>query len=832
MVKRGVEPTMRHTNRISLGSALALFGAALAGHAADLSPSDRAGMEFFEKRVRPLFVNHCYECHSQKTEKPGGGLLLDTLDGWSTGGDSGPAIVPGDPDHSKVIAVTKAEDAVIPQHRLRDDQVAAIYHWIKLGAPDPDEMGMSPHGMKADWKPGAAASGKGWAFEAVRAVTPPKVRGDWAKTEIDRFILAGLEESGLAPVADADRVTLIRRVYFDVIGLPPTPAEIDAFVADPSPRAFESVVEGLLASPRFGERWGRHWLDVARYAESTGQARNYPYPYAWRYRDYVIDSFNKDKPYDRFIREQIAGDLLPAASSAQRDEQKIATGFLAIGLKDLNEKNRQQFRMDEIDEQIDTMSRSVLAMTISCARCHDHKFDPIPTAEYYGLAGIFHGTQTMAGVVNRKGGGKGDHEDSNLLLRLGTDEQPAASPVNEKEDKLAAARQKLKKLRKQKADAAEIARVEEHIKRLESKGADTKPTEPSEPSPTSAAGLAMGVRDEASPADIRILKKGEVSDAGDLAPRGFPGAMSGGKFVPFRGQGSGRLELAQWLTSRGNPLTARVMANRVWAHLFGQGIVPTVDNFGATGEGPTNPKLLDYLAGRFVSEGWSVKKMIRSVVLSRVYQLGGDAPAANYDKDPDNKLLWRSSPRRLEAEAIRDSVLVASGSLDLSPRIGSPVSGYKDGEIGGKKGPKPVEQGDAHRSVYLPIVRSREPEMLDVFDFPDPSGVVGKRDVTTVPTQALFMMNSPFVGEQAGKMAAALLEAKNMDDAGRVELAYRKALGRTPSSTERERALQYINDAINAAKATPLKKSQDAGAAAWSGFCQALFAGAEFRYVH
>jgi mono/diheme cytochrome c family protein len=812
---------------------------------------DKKGIEFFEKKIRPVLVQHCYECHSAESKKVKGGLLLDSRAGWEKGGDSGAAVVAGNSTESLLIEAVKYEGLEMPpKGKLPESVIADLVKWVEMGAPDPrDAQASQQIRRNIDIEEGRQF----WAFQPPRATKPPKVKAaSWLKDDIDRFVLATLEAQGLKPVPDADRRTWIRRVTFDLIGLPPTVEDIEAFVQDSSPNAPEKVVDRLLASPQFGERWGRHWLDIARYAESTGKERNIPFNYAWRYRDYVIDAFNADKPYDRFLQEQIAGDLLPADSPEQANLQRIATGFLALGPKGVNERNAEQYKMDEVDEQIDVVGRAVLGVTIGCARCHDHKFDPIPSADYYALAGIFRSTETYSGV--RRGS---RNAESKELMQLASDEEqeqsaPAANKSPSKADQkkaqklrsaLEEAQAEFEKTRKQATKAAkknkdkndkkeqqrklaaELRELKKKIARLVEELSELGV----EAEASHSGALAMGAS-EGKVADCHINIRGEVNDLGDEVPRGLVRVLTSGQTVEIPEDQSGRLQLAAWLTERGNPLTARVMVNRVWQHLFGTGLVETVDNFGALGERPTHPELLDHLAIRFMDEGWSMKRLIKSVVLSRTYRLDSRHDEANYAVDPQNKLLWRMAPRRIDAEALRDAMLAVSGQLDLSRPVGSPVMELASGEIGRKLKLDPIQRPSNHRSVYLPILRGVVPEMLSVFDLADPNLVVGQREVTTVATQALFMMNSPFVVEQAEATTRQLL-SQSQDDAARIGLLYARALGRPASDEEIQRAAAYL-DAYRDAAAAAGKKAGDPQLAAWSSLCQAVMASAEFRYVY
>ena len=841
------------------------------------------GREFFEKTIRPVLVKKCYSCHSSKAKEVKGNLLLDTRSGIRKGGDTGYAIIPGDVKESLLIEAIRRDEenvsAMPPKEALPEEVIADFIKWVKMGAPDPRD-GKVAVSNTIEFE----QARRFWAFQLPKKQPVPDVKNTaWPQSDIDRFVLAKLEAQGLAPTGDVDRIGLIRRITFDLIGLPPTPQEVDGFVNDNSSNAFEKVVNRLLSSPLFGERWGRHWLDVARYAESTGKERNYTYPHAWRYRDYVIDSFNKDKPYDRFVQEQIAGDLLSTQRDSPRIEMLIATGFLTLGPKSLNERNQLKFEMDVVDDQIDTTGRAFLGLTVGCARCHDHKFDPIPTSDYYALAGIFRSTDTLAGVAP----GKRAQNGGNLVSLLGdkrsgeaeqhsktmkalqarlsktqkalktlqanrnrnrkntpksnkkatknndeTDDRvpnrkpvAAEKPRNPNSKKFVNNRRK-KNLKNNRQQAnKKVAAMRARAKQLQTEIAKLKKHAPPPPE------KAMGVREGKQPADSQIFIRGDVDNLGERIPRGYVTVITPNTAPKIAKSHSGRLELARWLTSRDNPLTARVMVNRIWQHLFGTGIVSTVDNFGSLGEKPSHPELLDYLSVRFMEKGWSVKTMIRMMVRSRVYQLDTAHIEANYAVDPANRLLWRMSHRRLDAEAIRDAILSVSGQLDLKPLEGSPVTAAGSKEIGRQLNADSIQMDGNHRSVYLPVLRGAMPTILKVFDVADPSLVVGRRDVTTAAPQALFMMNSPFVMEQSDHAARRLLSHEELDDEGRVELAYKLALGRSPSEAETERVLQFIKGYRQNVEEVS-KRDMNASLDAWSSFCQTLFACAEFRYVY
>jgi len=839
--------------------------------------SDEAKVEFFEKKIRPLLVDNCYTCHSADTNAKGG-LRVDDRNGLISGGGRGAAIVPGDPSKSLLHTAVKQTDKLKmpPEKKLTDEQIADLAQWIKDGAAWPKLRIPTSLG-----KPNPRYDKlrqEHWAWQPLSKPNVPTVAdAKWAWSDVDRFLLAKLEGQGLKPVGDADKLTLLRRITFDLTGLPPTLAEIDTFLKDTSPKAFEKVVDRLLASSAFGERWGRHWLDVARYGESTGSARNIPYPHAWRYRDYVIDSFNADKPYDRFVREQLAGDLLESKSQQERDQQIVATGFLALGVKDVNQRFKVRFIMDNIDEQIDAVTRSFLGLTVSCARCHDHKFDPIPTTDYYALAGIFHSTDLCAGVRNKMGGGGLDYFDKSMMLAVGS------AKKSEPDAKTAAKIEELKgNLEKAKLDWDKIRGTPEGLE----KGADGFPKQRAvrlkmeklqadlqaltDGSPDN---VALGVRDAKAIGDTEVRIRGEAEKLGPTVPRGYLTLVSIKDAAKIPGDKSGRLELAQWMTSEHNPLTPRVYVNRIWHHLFAQGIVSSVDNFGTTGDTPSHPELLDHLANQFVRDGWSVKKLIRSLVLTHAYQLDSGTNEKALTSDPANRLVWRHSPRRLEAEEIRDTMLSVAGLLDLNPAVASPAKELKVVEIR-NNGPEArtlqtFALASRKRSVYLPLVRGIVPGTLEVFDFAEQGMVTGSRDATTVAPQALYLLNDPFVRRQALSLAERVLKPKQATEAERIQQAYRLTLGRSASEKEVERVKKFVSEyealakkdyeakapvkpvqKPNEVKPRPMQpinpddidqtdepiteesvRAPDAKTAAWASFCQALLGSAEFRFV-
>jgi hypothetical protein len=813
-------------------------------------------VDFFERKVRPLLIDNCYNCHSANTNSRGG-LRVDDRNGLLVGGGRGPAVVPGHPEKSLMIEAVKkmhAEVKMPPKKELTEEQIADLTRWIKDGAAWPKAR--VPASITRPNPEYAKHRKEHWAWQPLNdtawraALRKQPLDASWARDDIDRLILAKLEAKGLRPVKDADALTLIRRVTFDLTGLPPTPAEVDEFIkacaASAKPQAaYEKLVDRLLASPHFGERWGRHWLDVARYGESTGSARNLPYPHAWRYRDYVIDAFNRDKPFNQFIHEQIAGDLLPAGNQQQRDEQLTATGFLALGVRDVNQRFKVRFVMDNIDEQIDTVTRSFLALTVSCARCHDHKFDPVPTSDYYALAGIFQSSDVCAGLRNKMGGGGLDYYDTSLLLRLGNKSELDAATLKKIDDVNAA----LLKARADLLDLGEnpskIPAGPEREKKMQMARQRVNKIQQELvmlSDPAAHGPVAMGARDARVIGDCEIRIRGEAEKIGPTVKRGFLSVLDLPNAPRIPSHQSGRLELAQWLTHEKNPLTPRVIVNRIWHHLFGQGIVASVDNFGVTGDAPSHPELLDHLALRFMqgepgasaTGAWSIKRLVRTIVLTRAYQLSADAPAAHLKLDPANRLVWRHSPRRLSAEEIRDAMLLVAGTLDRERPKGSPAMDLKVIELTNTSPlAKQLEESaksSKKRSVYLPLVRLITPKPLEVFDFAEQGTVTGSRDTTTVATQALYLLNDPFVRQQAQSLAARVLARKDLDDAARIGMIYRLALSRPATAKEIERATSYITDYENAAR-DEANAPKDARVAAWASFSQALLASAEFRYV-
>ncbi|MFT5127362.1 MAG: hypothetical protein ACI8W8_000965 [Rhodothermales bacterium] len=933
---------------------------------ADFAAADSAKLAFFESHVRPVLIEHCYDCHSAEAKKVKGGLLLDSRLGWQIGGDSGASIVPGDPDASLLMTALHYKDNDLkmpPKYRLSKTDAANLQKWIADGAVDPREGDVD---AVARGEIDLEAGREFWSFQPLRSPQAPSVRSSqWPRDPVDHFVLEKLEAAGLSPTEDASRRALIRRASYDLTGLPPTPAEIADFLADSHDGAFARVVDRLLAKRAFGEHWGRHWLDVARFAESSGGGRSLMFPVAWRFRDYVIDAMNADKPFDQFAREQIAGDLLPWKTPQQRNEQLVASGYLLLGPTNYEQQDKALLTMDVIDEQIDTMGRGFLGMSLGCARCHDHKFDPVPTADYYALAGIF-GSTEMITPGNVSGYMKQTLE---RLTPISDKEKAHAQKVATLSEELAAVKAELVKFpatnAKRGIDPASVAgivvddpgaerigswvvsthtmgylgdnylhdshgnsgpakaifrpkitvggqyevrvsytasgnratnarvtidhadgRSEKRINqtqpppidgsfvslgmyRLEADIAisvtidndkadgvvivdavqilrpkiDVKPTavaadKPATPPMVPAErkrldakaaelnkklaalkknasfkpGLAMAVKDSGSPTDGHVHIRGGVRNKGAKVARGFLRvAMTAEQAAaPPVITGSGRLELAEWLISPDNPLTARVTVNRLWKHLFGVGIVRTVDNFGKTGELPSHPELLDFLATRFVADGWSLKREIRRLMLSRSYQMAATGNAG-MAIDPENRLLWRAQRRRLAAEGLRDAMLSVSGQLEPATG-GLTIRKLAQYDLN-------YAFGSRKRGVYVPAFRNSVLPLFEVFDAANPNLVVGARNTSNLPTQALYLMNSPFVQDQAAHAAKRLLAEQQPEI--RLDYLYEHALGRLPRPEERKLAEAHL----------ATFDGKNAESAAWTSVCHALFACIDFRFI-
>jgi hypothetical protein len=743
-----------------IGMRAGVFAAGLLLSLAAVSPlradPTPARLQFFETRIRPVLADNCYKCHSQQSARVKGGLLLDTREGLLQGGEHGPAIVPGDAGKSlliKAISYTDADLQMPPKQKLSDAQIADLTTWVNSGAPAPAPA------VAATGITKAADAGKShWAWQPLTKPGVPEVKDTaWPKTPVDNFILAKLEEKGLTPNPPADKNTLIRRASFDLTGLPPTPEEVENFLKDESPDAFAKVVDRLLASPRYGERWGRHWLDVARYSDTKGQIKrnreDEAYPFAWTYRDYVIRSFNEDKPYNLFITEQIAADKLP--TSARNPTNLCALGFLTVGDRFMGMPN------DIINDRIDVVTKGFLGLTVTCARCHDHKFDPIPTKDYYALFGVFSSCYEpeIEPVILRNVGGPEYHDY--YTNRMALEQQRLALDAKFKELRKARNRDGIRDVqRAERENAAKTSRLE-----LTHPGAPPR---------------AMVLQDSPKPHNSPVLIRGDAGHKGDIVPRQFLEILSGKYRPPFT-NGSGRLDLAWAITSKRNPMTPRVMINRIWLHHFGEGFVPTPDDLGTMSEPPSHAELLDYLASRFVEEGWSIKNIHRLIMLSSVYQESSENNPRYAQVDPGNRLLWRANIRRLEFEPLRDSLLAIGGTLDTN-MFGRPVELEK-------------EPYSTRRTIYGRVDRSNVADDMVNFDVATPDLPTGRRHETTVPQQALFLMNSPLVVEQARNLVALPEFSSCVDDSKRIALLYQRIYQRPARPEEIALGLEFVHGA-------------------------------------
>ena len=786
---------------------------------------DAAGVDFFEKKIRPVLVAHCYKCHSADAKSIKGGLLLDSKAGILAGGDTGPALEPGNVEDSLIIGSLRyADDAyqMPPSGKLSDEIIADFEKWVEMGAPDPrDDAGADPVKDGVDIKAGKEF----WSFQKPQKQDPPKVQqADWIERPLDQFILAKLEAAKRSPAPKADKRTLLRRVYFDLIGLPPTPEEVQEFMQDESPDAYARTVDRLLASPHYGERWGRHWLDVVRYAEDNTNMgpHNGPYEHAWRYRDWVVNALNEDVPYDQFIKRQLATDLMP--STGLED-------LPALGMMGLSPSNHKELLMKKLDvdrcfaddweDRVDTIGRGLLGLTLACARCHDHKFDPIEMQDYYALAGVFASSrQTPRPLISQ--------EEINAA-------EPARKQVAALEKQIEPLQKSLKQLQQEeKAKGNPAAKsqaivegeppcpvitsadVQEQIAALKSKMESIKQSTPNFVTPmanalTEETTLVEKVDEQRNrlayypkPRDLPMYVRGDVSKPGPIVPRRFVSVLSSGEPEPFD-QGSGRLELAEEIVSPENPLTARVIVNRVWMQHFGRGLVTSPSNFGMAGEAPSHPELLDYLAVTFMEQGWSLKKLHRWILLSATYQQASQVPDAHKSKDPENQLFSRFLSRRLEIEPYRDAMLAASGKLDRT--------------LGGPSEPL-AEPGFNRRTIYTEVSRHAISNLLASFDFPDPNIHCERRSTTTTPLQQLFVLNSSFMRQQAQGLYQRVQAEAGPSVAEQVTYAHLLLFARKPTTAEMEIASRFLE-----------KAGSNSQAGYWERYLQALLSSNELLYV-
>ncbi len=826
--------------------------------AKDLSPQDAAREEFFEVNVRPILAGKCAKCHTGEPDAETE-LRMDSRQALLVGGDFGPALVPGNTEQSLLLQAVRRSHKELKMppdydERLSAKEVAALAQWIADGAywPEPEDQkrGSSSPMAKKEAQPVVSDH---WAFQPRTRPVPPEVSDPaWREDPIDQFLEARRQAENLPAVPLADRRTLIRRVTFDLIGLPPTPEEVRSFVEDPAPdaAAYAKLIDRLLASPHYGERWGRHWLDVARYADTQGDVGDIPIPTAYLYRNWVIQALNEDLPFNDFLRAQIAGDILaqPVENAEEARGLVVATGFISLSRRFGNTKEDDM--NITIEDTLDTLGRGVLGLTMRCARCHDHKFDPVPTEDYYGLYGIFESTiYPWMGASNEKSPSDlapvtGDPKDREALAgywelisryeyQLNNHFRPWLKPTLDEYKEVCAQMD-------QEAESAalDIAALEKRREELlKFKGGrfrelmehglswlkDEKYRLAEEP-PMELV-FAVG---EGKGHDAKLHRRGDKENLGDAVPRHFPQVIHNVESSAI-GNGSGRLELADWITDDEHPLTPRVIVNRVWMQHFGQGLVTTPDNFGVRGSPPSHPELLDWLTEDFVRSGWSLKKLHRRILMTRTYRLSGDSPPENLAQDPGNVYLWHFPRRRLEAEIIRDATLAVSGELDLSQGGPHPFPSWSRVRFSLNR-PFDTEYETQQRSVYLMTQRLFKHSFLGLFDGPDTSSSMAERGESSVPAQALFLMNSDRIQERAEHLAGRLIQS-HQETGERIETLYLLAYGRSPEPVESERIQDYLQAFEAKADSLPGETSSQGPQAAWTSVAKAVLTSNEFFFV-
>jgi len=739
---------------------------------AETQSTDAGKIEFFEKEIRPILANNCYSCHSENSESKGklkAGLRLDSLEMILKGGDSGTALTPGDVNSLiiKAVGYLNEDMAMPPKGKLKEHEIQALTKWVEIGAPWPGALpGKIPDPQQDeepyDWN---AFRLNHWAFRPFKKPPIPDVENNqWAQSPMDSFILSKLEQSGITPNPKAEKRVLIRRAYLNLIGLPPPPAKVEAFLNDDTPGAFAALIDELLASSHYGERWARHWLDVARYSDGHGGfGDNKALPNAWRYRDWVVSALNDDLPYNQFVLQQIAGDLL--------DEQAepIATGFFVVGPTYQSDggdpEAKAAAQAETLSDRIDTFSRAFLGLTAACARCHDHKFDPITIEDYYALAGIFNNTRNTDRQVG-----------SQVEINSYQASQKAISEQNNSIKSYLESESKRLKVNRKEIEKSLPEESKNKLAGMRSKLEELKKQLPPKP------GTAHVLSDSGN-SDIHVAIRGDLRRKGEKVPRRFLEIIAGKDAVPYT-KGSGRLQLAKSVTAPDNPLTARVIANRVWGWHFGEALVRTPSNFGVIGEAPSHPGLLDWLAADLIENKWSLKKLHRKILLSSTWQMSSSHDHGKFTLDGDNRLLWRAFPRKLQVESWRDTLLAVTGELDR--KLGGP----------------PVNEilSSNRRTIYATISRTgdrfRSDSFLRLFDFPAAVSTSAKRSVSTVPQQYLFMMNSPFMINRAAALGLWLHE-HDSEINRRIELVYHKLYSRRPEKSEVQIAQNWLGNSPN-----------------------------------
>ncbi len=844
---------------IAVAAATVALGDHWAGVRADEPPATPTftpeQTAFFDKQVLPLLRQHCLKCHGDDPDKLRGGLDLRTRAAILRGGDSGSAVNPQQPAQSLLLQALRYTDEHLrmpPKGKLPDADIAVFEKWVAMGLPVPAERA----GSAAPAPTTSAKAQSYWAYQPVRRPAVPAVRNAaWVKTPIDAFVLAKLEEKGLLPVEPADRATLIRRAYYDLLGLPPTPEQVDAFVNDPSPNAWEKLIDQLLASPHYGEKWGRHWLDVVRYGETNGFERDGPKPFVWRYRDYVIRSFNDDKPFDRFIIEQLAGDELPGYNP----DAIIATGYYRLGIWDDEPADPEQALYDHYDDIITTTGQAFLGMTINCARCHEHKADPIPQADYYRLLAFFREIRMFSDTRDvRSPNNLTDISPPEVQARYAAEQRRRQQRLEEIRKRMTAIEDAaIKRLPAEDQRAAEgpdrpkvVAKVPALLQgetKAEYEKLRQERAELERRRPPQGQELALSVNNcWVPPPPTHVLIRGLPSARGREVAPGFPQLFGQPDPVippaPPGARSSGRRTvLARWIASPDNPLTARVWVNRVWQYHFGRGIVPSANDFGKLGDPPTHPELLDWLAAEFVAPTtgpqapwavpgppWTTKRLHKLIMMSNVYQLSSRGDPRNLQADPANTLLWRFNMRRLTGEEIRDSMLAVSGLLNLKqfgpsvyPKLPKEVLAGQS--VPGQGWPTSPPHEANRRSIYVHVKRSLRVPILVGFDQPDPDSSCPVRYVTTVPTQALGLLNGEFTHAQALAFARRLQREYPGDLAAQVKRAIRLTTGRLPREEEARKDLEFIHALMRGHKLDELT--------ALSRYCLLCLNTNEFIYI-
>ncbi len=780
-------------------------------------------LAFFEKRIRPVLVDRCYECHSESSGEAEGGLLVDSRPTLRLGGAGGPAIVPKNAKASLLLkAIEYSDDGLQmpPDEPLGDEVIADFRDWIERGAPDPRAKPTRSLGKQID----IAEARKFWSLQPLERPNIPEIAAvdaQWSKHPIDLFIAAKMQAGGLRPAEQADKRTLIRRLTYDLTGLPPTSSEALLFIHDSSPTAWMKLVDRLLASPAYGERWGRHWLDVVRFADTAGDNSDFPIPQVHRYRDWVIDAFNRDLPYDEFVRDQLSGDLRGAETVAERSERLIATGYIA-GARRFGSRVDDYPQHLTIEDTIDNLGRTFLGLTLSCARCHDHKFDPITTRDYYAIYGIFHSTRYPWPGIEL------DQHQRDLVPLVPLDDRLATeAAIRDQKNELGNVTSDLDKLIKEQKDAPKNKRSEfdDRIRELESKRDHLV-------SALAKHDLAYSVVDADQVEDVAVQMKGDPTKLGDVEPRRFLSVL-GGQTLGDECRTSGRDELAEWILSSDNPLSARVMANRIWQHHFGRGIVPTPNDFGKQGKPPTHPELLDYLACELRDNAWSIKSLHRMIVSSSVYQQSSHRDDEAIAADPTNQWLASFPRQRLDAEQIRDTLLMLGDNLDTTVAGEHPFPPESSWKFTQHNPFKAVYE-NRHRSVYLMTQRIQRHPYLAIFDGADPSTSTPARMTSTTPLQALFLLNDPLVHEQAERIAKQL-QSLTVSSPDKVNVGYEMLFSRQATEAEVEAAVDFLDRADSLLHPKSIKAVQSgaehASHEAWCAYVRSLLRLNEFVYL-